>query len=79
MKTACTGREVSIEYLLNNAGIDYLANQQLPDGPPLYNERELSHMLDVKILVQKMISAWYILLAVLVGLGMWAWRGKLAA
>ena len=68
--------QVSIDYLLNDAGIDYLANQQLPDGTPLYNERELGHMLDVKILVQQMISAWYILLAVLIGLGIWAWRAN---
>ncbi len=68
--------KVSIDYLLNDAGIDYLANQQLPDGTPLYNERELGHMLDVKILVQQMISAWYILLAVLIGLGIWAWRAN---
>src|SRR5512133_2382398 len=57
---------ISIEYLLNDADINFLAKQQLPDGQPLYNERELSHMLDVKILVQRMILAWTILLGVLV-------------
>jgi integral membrane protein (TIGR01906 family) len=65
---------VSLEYLLNNSKIDYLANQQLPDGSPLYNERELSHMVDVKVLVQKMFVAWWILLVILLGLGIWAWR-----
>lgn len=67
---------VSIEYLLNDAGIDYLGDQQLIDGQPLYNERELSHMLDVKIVFQKMVTAWVILLAALAALGLWAWRGK---
>jgi len=67
---------ISIEYLLNNAGINYLADQQLIDGQPLYNERELSHMLDVKIVFQKMVTAWVILLALLAALGLWAWRGK---
>src|SRR5512141_1499251 len=67
---------ISIEYLLNNAGIDYLANQKLIDGQPLYNERELSHMLDVKIVFQNMVVAWIILLVVLAILGVWAWRGK---
>lgn len=66
---------VSLEYLLNDAGIEYLAEQQLPDGAPLYNERELSHMLDVKVLVKQMIAAWWIVLAALLGLGLWAWRG----
>lgn len=66
---------ISINYLLNNQGIEYLSNQRLADGAPLYNERELSHMLDVKVLVQKMIVAWYILLAALISFGIWAWRG----
>lgn len=67
---------VSVEYLLNEAGIEYLAEQQLRDGTPLYNERELSHMLDVKILVQQMLVAWRILAVVLVALAVWAWRGR---
>lgn len=67
---------VSLEYLLNDAEINYLADQQLPDGGPLYNERELRHMVDVKALVQQMIAAWRILLALLVILGVWAWRGN---
>ncbi len=67
---------ISIEYLLNNSGIDFLANQRLSDGQPLYNERELSHMVDVKVLVQKMIVAWRILLVALVVFALWAWLGK---
>jgi integral membrane protein (TIGR01906 family) len=67
---------ISMQYLLNDSSIDFLADQRLPDGAPLYNERELSHMLDVKILVQQMLAAWRILLAVLVGLCLWSWRGK---
>jgi integral membrane protein (TIGR01906 family) len=66
---------VSIDYMYNNAGIDFLGDQRLPDGAPLYNERELSHMLDVKILFQKMITAWWILLGGLALLGVWARRG----
>lgn len=67
---------VSLEYLMNNAEISYLADQRLPDGSPLYNERELDHMLDVKILVQQMIIVWRVLLVVLIGIGMAAWRLK---
>lgn len=66
----------SIEYLLNDAGIEFLADLRLPDGSPLYNERELSHMLDVKILVQEMIVAWRILAALYAGVFVWAWRGR---
>ena len=66
---------VSLDYLLNNEGIDYLGNQRLPDSSPLYNERELSHMIDVKILLQQTFRVWTILFVILVGLGLWAWRG----
>jgi len=67
---------VSIEYLQNNAGIDFLSRESIAPGLPLYNERELSHMLDVKIVFQKMLTAWWILLVVLVILGLWAWRAN---
>ncbi len=56
---------LSIEYLLNNEPLDFLAAIKMDDGQPLYNERELSHMLDVKILVKQAFFAWWILLAVL--------------
>jgi len=65
---------VSMEYLLNSSGIEFLAEVKLPDGSPLYNERELSHMLDVKILIQNLIIAWSIILLVLAIIGFWAWR-----
>ena len=66
---------VSMEYLLGTEEIDFLARQQLEDGMPLYNERELNHMVDVKNVLQGMITAWTILAVVLVILGLWAWRG----
>lgn len=65
---------VSMEYLLNKSGIKFLEDVKLPDGSPLYNERELSHMLDVKILIQNMIIAWSIILLVFAIIGFWAWR-----
>lgn len=64
----------AVDYLVNNAGIEYLGDLRFPDGSPLYNERELGHMVDVKNLVQAMIQAWWVLLALLLGLGVWAWR-----
>jgi integral membrane protein (TIGR01906 family) len=67
---------VSIDYLLNSAGINFLADQRLADGGPLYNERELSHMQDVKVLVQHMIVAWTILLVFYLVIFAWAWGGK---
>ncbi|MEJ5201155.1 MAG: TIGR01906 family membrane protein [Anaerolineales bacterium] len=67
---------ISLDYLLNSAGIEFLSKQRLADGSPLYNERELRHMLDVKILVQNILAVWYILLIFLVVLFLLAKRGK---
>ncbi len=65
----------SIEYLVNAEDIGFLAGLQFDGGQPIYNERELSHMLDVKNVVQMLLQVWYADLAVLVVLGVWAWRG----
>lgn len=64
--------EISIDYLFGQAELE---GQTLPDGTPLYNERELSHMVDVQVLVQQGLNLWYLLIAIFVGLGVWAWRG----
>ena len=64
-----------MEYLLNDQGISFLADQRLADGSSLYNERELSHMVDVKRVVQGMLKALTIGLVALILLGIWAWRG----
>jgi len=67
--------EFAINYLVNDSDISYLGDLRFPDGQPLYNQRELDHMVDVKNLVQAAYRAWWVMLAVLVGLGVWAWRG----
>ncbi len=42
----------ALEYLVNDAGIEYLGDLRFDDGTPMYNERELRHMFDVKIVTQ---------------------------
>jgi integral membrane protein (TIGR01906 family) len=64
----------AIAYLVNSEGISFLGDLTFRDGTPLYNERELAHMLDVKNLVQGMIKAWWILGIFLVGVGLLSWR-----
>lgn len=66
----------ALNYLLNSADISYLGDLQFDSGQPLYNERELSHMQDVKGVVQGAQRAWDVSLAVLLLLGLWAWRGN---
>ena len=67
---------LALQYLLNDAGISFLGNLKFPDGSPLYNERELSHMHDVKAVVQPAMAIGYLAWAVVLGLGVWArWGG----
>jgi integral membrane protein (TIGR01906 family) len=65
----------ALNYLTNSADISYLANLKFDDGKPLYNERELSHMNDVKRVTQSGLMVWYLSLAALALLRVWAWFG----
>src|SRR5688572_24787681 len=38
-----------LAYLFNNEGIDYLGDLKFENGDPVFNERELGHMHDVKL------------------------------
>lgn len=49
---------LSIEYLMNNTDVSFFDTYKLPDGSPLYNDRELSHMDDVKSLIRKALLVW---------------------
>jgi len=66
----------AIDYLLNDANISYLGDLTFDDGSPLYNERELSHMHDVKLVTQGALKFWYVTVALMVGLGVWARYGS---
>lgn len=68
--------EVAINYLLNGEGIDFLGDLRFPAGqtaPPescqyyldgdcnrLYNDRELRHMVDVKVVTRWALNGWVI-------------------
>ena len=66
---------IAMEYLVNSAGIEFLGDLRFADGSPVYNDRELRHMVDVKIAVQAALNVWRITLGVLVLLAVWAWQG----
>ncbi len=62
---------LALEYLLNSAGIEFLGDLNLPDNQvanpdfsrrynEMYNDRELKHMLDVKIVVKGALAVWTI-------------------
>jgi integral membrane protein (TIGR01906 family) len=64
----------ALEYLVNDADLSFLGDLKFEDGTPLFNERELSHMLDVKLVVQWSLRLWLLTLALFVMLGVWSWR-----
>jgi len=65
----------AVEYLVNGADISYLGDLKFDDGTALYNERELSHMEDVKGVVLNALGTWTISLIILAALAFLATRG----
>jgi len=66
----------SLTYLVNDQGVGYLVELTFNDGAPIYNSRELSHMQDVKGVVQMLLNVWYGALAMVAMLGAGMWRGN---
>ena len=66
----------AVEYLINSAGISYLGDLKFADGTPLFIQRELSHMADVKNVVQGALRAWLVSLALLAVLALFAGRNQ---
>lgn len=64
--------KVSMAYLLRDDTIDFFETQRFDDGTRIYNDRELSHMTDVKVVVDWVLRVWIIALVVVVGVGVWA-------
>lgn len=58
--------ETCVDYLATNADISLLADLQLPEGAPAFNERELRHMADVQVVYDRLMIAGIIAAAVLV-------------
>jgi len=54
--------KISLQYLLNREGIEFLSDQRILKDTALFNSRELGHMEDVKQLVQFSLKLWWILL-----------------
>ena len=65
----------SVEYLVNGEGIGFLGDLKFDNGKQIYSERELSHMSDVKAVVQMLLKTWYVDILALLVLGVVAWRG----
>ena len=64
----------SVTYLVNDADISYLGDLKFDNGQPIYGFRELSHMEDVKNVVQGALKVWYAALIILILLAIIFWR-----
>lgn len=67
---------LSIQYLFNNEGPEFLEELRFEDGTPIYNAREVSHMLDVKILLQQTLRLFYIFVVFYILIVIWYYRKK---
>ena len=60
---------LALDFLLNDESIDFLADLEFDDGSPLYNQRELKHMQDVKDLTKWVLGVWIGGMLVVITLG----------
>jgi len=65
--------KLAVQYLVNDSDVEFLGDLTFSDGSPLYNDRELSHMLDVKKVVKPLLSIGYITWGSLIGIGLIAY------
>jgi len=68
--------KLAVQYLVNDSNEDFLGDLTFLDGTPLYNDRELSHMLDVKKVIKPVISIGYASWALLTVLGLITFRNN---
>lgn len=61
----------SIQYLFNNKEVESLEDLRFENGTQIYNQREISHMVDVKILLQETLKIFYFLLAIYFVVFLW--------
>lgn len=74
---------IAVDYLQLGSPVKTLANLTFPDGSPLYNSREISHMQDVRNVTQAAMIVGYLDWLIVLGVGVWArwggwWGGYLA-
>ncbi len=71
-----TWSKYSLNYLLGLVSFEDLSSQRLQDGTPLFNERELSHMVDVKNLTDIVMKVWQGLLIFFLFVTYLCWKSR---
>jgi integral membrane protein (TIGR01906 family) len=69
--------DVSRRFLLNDDEIDILAEEKLDENTPLYNQRELRHMEDVKVVLGGVLLVFYFSILYLISYGYWSRRSNM--
>jgi len=54
----------SMNYLFDRTNTKSFSDLKFEDGSNIYNDREISHMIDVKVLLQKMLNFFYVILGI---------------
>ncbi len=62
---------LSMQYLFDDGEVESLEDLRFQNGEQIYNQREISHMVDVKILLQQTLMIFYILLAIYLLIILW--------
>jgi integral membrane protein (TIGR01906 family) len=65
---------IALDYLLNSAGIEFLGDQRFANGAPVYNERELQHMEDVKRVTQSTLNVGWVGVGLVLVLSLLIWQ-----
>jgi len=65
---------LALDYLILDVDQNYLGDLEFENGGPLFSNRELSHMLDVKVIVDGALRTWYWVLGAMGVLALLAWR-----
>jgi integral membrane protein (TIGR01906 family) len=65
---------IALDYILSDAGIEFLGDQRFEDGRPVYNARELGHMEDVQAVTAAALNVWRIGLVAAFALSLVVWR-----
>lgn len=69
----------ALEFLVEGHPPSYLGALTFPNGEPLFNQREISHLEDVRVVTRGALAVWYATLLLALGLGGWAKAGNWGA
>jgi integral membrane protein (TIGR01906 family) len=68
---------ISLEYFVNtNLDVSFIEDLRFADGTPVYNDREIPHFQDARVVLKGALQVWYVSGTLLLLLSLWAGLGK---